>query len=239
MKRIIVFVHLALIISFTAQSQSKLIRWQIEETDPAYGLTLRYLLPLEVLQKMTGPKFKPRTDEKGFGRLLLFIYSAPRYHLAGMAYDSLNEASIFIVGKNSMQTYDRIGNPNKAINRVYENYNFVMKAGKVGLKLNEENGLIDLKAKIETKDGVIQLRSSFNNDPEEKEMYQNIKVNNTSNTGHFSGSESIVPIEIDSVEIQTSGNTWLTELNLPAHPDRIWLNTEFTWDFTFHKNLIK
>ena len=69
------------------------------------------------------------------------------------------------------------------------------------------------------------------------EIIKNTDVNKISITPNglsfFIGDEAFAPIKIESIEINSKGENWISVLNLPSKPDRIWLNTKLTFDFKF------
>ncbi|MFY0654673.1 MAG: hypothetical protein JXQ96_21750 [Cyclobacteriaceae bacterium] len=211
------------------------VRWQIKKEYPAYGLTLGYYLPGEQLQQIVGNDFTPKLDENGNGYLMLFIASAQKYYLDSLGYDSFRIAHILVGVESSLNCPLTIGPRNQHLNAVFEKFNFQIDIGTVELSVKQKSDSVHINAKIDSGQGYIELSSLFINRPDDKEYLESTKVSGkASPNSYFIGDEAYIPIQIDSIEIKSEGNNWISALDLPSKPDDIWLNTDFTWDFTFN-----
>ena len=104
------------------------------------------------------------------------------------------------------------------------------------MNLNYKNDSISLKAHIITLKGKIELDAIFPNKPGELKTMESTVVSATGNPNNiFTGTESYIPINIESIKINSTGQNWITQLKLPAKPDRVGMNDAFVWDFVFMK----
>jgi hypothetical protein len=236
--RLITIVFGLLLFISECNKKSLDVRWQIKKEYPAYGLTLGYYLPGEQLQQIIGNEFIPKLDENGEGYLMLFIASSQQYDLNNLAYDNLRIAHILVGAENSLNCPLTIGAKNQQLNTVFEKFDFQIDIGVVELFVEQRSDSIYINAKIDTQQGYIKLSSSFLNSPGDRVYLESTKVSGTASLrSFFIGDEAYVPIQIESIEIKSKGINWITELNLPHKPDDIWLNIDFSWDFTFAQEI--
>jgi hypothetical protein len=169
---------------------------------------------------------------------MLFITTAKKYYLDSVAYDNLKMAHILVLteGDNTLNAPLSIGMEKQNINEILKDYNFKVEIGKVNIDLNYKNDSISLKAHIITTNGKIELSTIFPNIPGELKTMESTIVSATGNpNSFFTGSESYIPINIESIKIKSTGQNWLSQLKLPAKPDRVGMNDAFVWDFMFMK----
>ena len=217
----------------------KKTRFEIRKDNPAIGLTLAWSLPEAQLQNIIGDKFKPLVKD-GKGILMLFITTAKKYYLDSAAYDNLKMAHILVLteGKNVLNAPLSIGVEKQNLNEVLKRNNFKLEIGKVDMNLNYKNDSISLKAHIITLKGKIELDAIFPNKPGELKTMESTVVSATRNPNNiFTGPESYIPINIESIKINSTGQNWITQLKLPAKPDRVGMNDAFVWDFLFMRKL--
>ena len=215
----------------------KKTRFEIRKDNPAIGLTLVWSLPEAQLQNIIGDKFKPLVKD-GKGILMLFITTAKKYYLDSSAYDNLKMAHILVLTeeKNALNAPLSIGVEKQNLNEVLKRNNFKLEIGKVDMSLNYKNDSISLKAHIITLKGKIELDAIFPNIPGELKTMESTVVSATGNPNNiFTGPESYIPINIESIKINSTGQNWITQLKLPAKPDRVGMNDAFVWDFVFMK----
>ena len=213
----------------------KKTRFEIRKNNAAIGLTLVWSLPKAQLQNIIGDKFKPLVKD-GKGILMLFITTAKKYYLDSVGYDNLKMAHILILteGKNALNAPLSIGVEKQKINDVLKLYNFKIEVGKVNMDLHYKNDSISLKAHIITSKGKIELSAIFPNKPGELKTMESTVVSATRNPNSvFTGPESYIPITIESIKINSTGQNWISQLRLPAKPDRVGMNDTFVWNFMF------
>ncbi len=227
----------ALFISLGFSKHDSNVHFQIRKDNPALGITLAWSLPENQLQKIVGNQFKP-VIKNGKGFLMLFIATAKQYYLDSTAHDNLKLAHIIIPvkGEQTINAPLSIVPEKQKINELLKQYNFKMEIGEIGLNVNYKNDSILIEAQIITPKGTIELSSTFLNKPKELKLIESTKVFATDDSNSFFiGPESYKPVEIKSIEIKSIGKNWISQLNLPLKPDRIWLNVDFSWDFIFTK----
>ena len=228
-----------LFICFGFTKGDKKTRFEIRKDNPAIGLTLGWALPEAELQKIVGDKFKPAVkDGKGF--LMLFITTSKKYYLDDVGYDNLKMAHLIIpvVGKYTINAPLSIGNESQKINEVLKHYDFKIETGNVDMVLTYKTDSISLMANIITSKGKIELNSTFLNKAGEIKTIDSTIVSATANpNSFFTGPESYKPINIGAIKIKSTGQNWITQFNLPAKPDRVWMNDAFVWDFVFMRKL--
>ncbi|MDI1354154.1 MAG: hypothetical protein PSX36_04510 [bacterium] len=226
-----------LFISLGFIKDEKKVRFEIRKDNPAIGLTLVWSLPEVQLQSIIGDKFKPFVKD-GKGVLMLFITTAKKYYLDSVGYDNLKMAHILVLteGKNALNAPLSIGVEKQNLNEVLKRNNFKLEIGKVDMNLNYKNDSISLKAHIITLKGKIELDAIFPNKPGELKTIESTVVSATGNPNNiFTGPESYIPINIESIKINSTGQNWISQLKLPAKPDRIGMNDAFVWNFMFMK----
>ncbi len=112
-----------------------------------------------------------------------------------------------------------------------------METGTADLYVKIINDSISVTARIITAKGKIVLSATFPNKPSEIKNFESTRICATGNpNSFFTGPESYKPVNIASIQMSSEGTNWISQFNLPAKPDRIWLATDFTWDFTFGRN---
>lgn len=90
---------------------------------------------------------------------------------------------------------------------------------------------------IKTFKGCIELKTIVLNEPGPMKTFVSTKITATDRPNRFFvGPESYKAIEVGTFQIKSSGKNWITELKLPAKPDRVWLSVDFSWDFIFSAN---
>ena len=240
MKTKILQIGIALLfICFGFTKDDKKTRFEIRKDNPAIGLTLGWALPEAELQKIVGDKFKPAVkDGKGF--FMLFITTAKKYYINDLAYDNLKMAHLIIpvVGKYTINAPLSIGNETQKINGVLKYYDFKIETGNVDLVLTHKTDSITLMANIITSKGKIELNSTFLNKLGELKHIDSTIVSATANpNSFFTGPESYKPINIETIKISNVGQNWISQFNLSAKPDRVWMNDAFVWDFIFMRKL--
>ena len=231
----IALILLFICLGFT--KDEKKVRFEIRKDNPAIGLTLVWSLPEAQLQNIIGDKFKPLIKD-GKGVLMMFITTAKKYYLDSVDYDNLKMAHILVLteGDNAINAPLSIGVENQNINEILKRYNLKIEIGKVNMDLNYKNDSISLKAHIITSKGKIELSAIFPNKPGELKTMESTVISATGNPNNvFTGPESYVPITIESIKINSTGQNWITQFKLPAKPDRIGMNDSFVWNFVFMK----
>lgn len=214
------------------------VRFEIKKEDPAVGLTLGWILPEEQLQKIVGDQFKPLVKD-GNGFLMLFVASSPKYYLADEQLDTMTIAHIVIPleGTNTINAPLSVVPKEQEISQTLQKYGFKTEFGKIEMNLKTENDSLSVYVKIQTDSGSIIITSTFLNNPGELKNIDSTTVTATNDTTrYFAGPESYVPVQIPSVNIQNSGNNWISKLALTSPPTKVWLNTNFVWDFSFVKS---
>ncbi|MDP3312752.1 hypothetical protein [Lutibacter sp.] len=215
-------------------AQESGVRWQVKNESPAYGITLGYSLPGDQLQAIIGDKFKPHLNEDGNGYLMLFIAISKQYNLDSTSYDTMTIAHILISSQGSLNSPLVIAGENQQINKIFTMYDFKVDIGKIELEVEHKGDSILTEAAITTEEGVVRIKATFLNNPGESVTIESAKVSAPANpTSFFKGGESYRPIQIDSAVIENEGENWITQLNLPSKPDKIWLSVDFVWDFIF------
>lgn len=219
---------------FTKKDDKK-TRFEIRKDNPAIGLTLGWALPEAELQRIVGDKFKPVVkDGKGF--LMLFIASAKKYYVDDIAYDNLKMAHLIIpvFGNHSINAPLSIVNNHNKIHEILKRYNFKIEAGEVDMISTYKGDSISVNVNIKTTYGKIELNSTFLNQPGALKSIDSTIVSATANpNSFFTGPESYKPINIGLIKINSTGQNWISQFNLPAKPDRVWMNDAFVWDFVF------
>lgn len=231
--QLLVITLLFICLGFT--KDEKKVRFEIRKDNPAIGLTLVWSLPEAQLQNIIGDKFKPFVKD-GKGILMLFITTAKKYYLDSVGYDNLKMAHILVLteGNNVLNAPLSIGVEKQNLNEVLKLYNFKIEIGKVNMDLNYKNDSISLKAHIITSKGKIELSAIFPNKPGELKTMESTVVSATGNPNNFfTGPESYIPINIESIKINSTGQNWISQLKLPAKPDRVGMNDAFVWNFMF------
>lgn len=225
-----------LLLTSACYAQVSDIAWQITKESPAYGLTLGYTLPGEQLQKIVGDKFKPQLNADGNGYLMLFLATSKKYKLDSTTYEEMQIAHILIGVEGSLNSPLVITGENQAINSVFLRYGFNTTVGKIELNLTHTGDSIRLIVALSTQEGSIHLDASFLNNPSDWKTIAASKISASNPSSFFGGSETFQSIQIDSIAIKSEGKNWITELDLPAKPDKIRLNTSFSWDFVFSRD---
>ncbi len=229
----ITIILLFICLGFT--KDEKKVGFEIRKDNPAIGLTLVWSLPETQLQNIIGAKFKPFVKD-GKGILMLFVTTAKKYYLDSVGYDNLKMAHILVLteGNNALNAPLSIGVEKQNLNEVLNRYNFKIEIGKVNMDLNYKNDSISLKAQVITSKGKIELSAIFPNKPGELKTMESTVVSATGNPNNFfTGPESYIPINIQSIKINSTGQNWITQLKLPAKPDRVGMNDAFVWNFMF------
>ncbi|MES2800640.1 MAG: hypothetical protein V4638_11530 [Bacteroidota bacterium] len=225
---------LVLTISSIARTQHQPIHWQVSAENPAKGLTLGYLLPKEKLQTIVGDSVKLKLDTNNMGFLMLFIAHAKQYTIDSTSYDNLEIAHILIALENSLTNPFIITENNEHLNQLFARYNFEVESGEIELLMVENGDSLSTIASIITPQGSINFSATCVNIPGDVKTMQGAKITAPSDAHcSFSGDESYRPISIFAAKIENQGINWMSQLKLPENPDRIWLNTEFIWDFKF------
>lgn len=211
------------------------VRFEIRKDNPAVGLTLVWSLPEAQLQSIVGDKFKPLVKE-GKGILMLFITTAKKYQLDSVTYDNLKMAHILVPteGAQTINAPLSIAEEKQPISEILKRYDFKIDLGKVDMDLDYKKDSISLKANIITSKGKIELSAIFPNKPGELKTMESTVVSATGNPDNvFTGPESYIPITIESIKINSTGQNWISQLKLPAKPDRVGMNDAFVWNFMF------
>lgn len=225
---------LVLTLTSFARTQNQPIHWKVTAENPASGLTLGYLLPKEQLQAIVGDSIKLKLDANNMGFLMLFIAHAKKHTIDSSSYDNLEIAHILIALENSLTNPLIITENNEQLNQLFASYNFDVESGEIELLLEENGDSLSTTASITTPQGSINFYATCANIPGDVKTLQGAKITAPSDAHYFfSGDESYRPIPISSAKIESKGINWISQLNLPEKPDRIWLNTEFIWDFKF------
>ena len=236
MKKQFNLVGLAILLFISScNAQKEDVHWQTKMEDSAYGLTLGYSLPGQKLQEIVGDKFKPRIYDNGSGSFMLFIETSKQYNLQNRTFENLQMAHIAIPCQESINCPFTIVSGNQKIGDVYTQFNFNVEKGEVQFQVTEEDDSIFVTTQIITKKGNISIKAGFRNAPGKLKTFDSTKVTASETTSFFIGKESFLPVSIPSAVIDHEGENWISQYNLPSVPDRIWLNTDFVYDFTFTK----
>lgn len=232
----LIFLTFLLMVSTLVRAQDSPVHWQIKAENPAYGLTLGYSLPKNQLQAIVGDSFTPRVDANGNGNLMLFIATAKKYNLDSTSYNNLKIAHILIPLETSLNNPFIISDGNQQLNKLFHAYNFKVDTGKIELLVEHKGDSIFTKAEILTQEGSICITATFANNPGATKTIPSAKINAPAKPkSFFVGDESYRGIPIPAATIESKGKNWISQLNLPAKPDKIWLNVDFIWDFLFMK----
>ncbi len=237
MKNLYLQIPLALFLFISvSHAQESNVRWQIKKDNPAIGLTLGYSLPGEQLQTIVGDKFKPLLNKEGKGYLMLFIATCPKYNLDSTIVDSMQIAHILVNVEGSLNNPLVITGDNQTITKIFSDYNFKTDSGELELSRIQKGDSVFVTAGITTSKGSIRLKAAALNNPGEWKKIEAAKISATADPkSFFTGNEAYRPIQIESAIIESVGENWITQLKLPAKPDKIYLSVDFTWDFTFTK----
>lgn len=211
------------------------VRFEIKREAPAIGLTLGWSLPEAELQKIVDHQCKPLVKD-GMGFLMLFIATSRNYYLNDVRFDNLSLAHIVIPveGKTTINAPLTIAPKDQNINQTLKDFGFKMETGQVNLDMDLHHDSISIQAQITTGSGSITMSTTFLNKPGELKNIDFTTITATNNPdSFFAGSESYTPIPIPSIKMEHTGINWITKLGLTSTPGRVWLNTEFVWDFMF------
>lgn len=125
MKNWIVIFSISIPLLSACVTKESKVRWQIKKENPAYGLTLSYLLPFDQIQKIVGNKFQPAINDEGMGYLNLTIMTSNQYYLGGKSYGDMQEAHILIRTKGSVTVPLSMGVKGQQLNDAFSENNFI------------------------------------------------------------------------------------------------------------------
>jgi hypothetical protein len=230
---LLIFPVIILLLSACVNEETE-TRWEIKKENPVYGLTLRYLLPSDQIQKIVGNKVLPLINDEGMGYLNLTVMTTNQYYIDGQSYDNMKQAHILAPTQNSVTVALTMGAYGQKLNDVFWENNFNRIIGDIDLTVEEENDSLSIKAQLITTTGNITMSAKALNIPGELNSIDSVKVTSAeSPNNYFIGSESSRRIQIDSISISESGENWISSLHLPAKPSQIVLSIYYAWDFMF------
>lgn len=240
MKNLFLLFSVFTLLFLACANEEKETRWEIKKENPVYGLSLNYLLPIDQIQKIVGDKVIPRINDEGMGYLNLTIMTTDQYYLDSINYGNMQEAHI-LVPTEAERTVTQVlsmGVKGQKLNDVLWKNNFNRTLGDIDLSIEEMNDSLSIKALLQTPNGSITLSAKALNNPGELRSVESVKVTSSeSPTNYFIGSESSKRIPIDSVLISETGENWISDLQLPAKPNRITFGIFYTWDFIFTEEI--
>ncbi|RKD90468.1 hypothetical protein [Mangrovibacterium diazotrophicum] len=232
MKQTTQLIAIALLVILTACGQPENVHWQADQQDSAYGLTLGYSLPATKVQEIVGDQFNPIVDKNGNAFLMLFIETAKQYKLQNKTFENMLLAHLAVPCEESINCPFTIAAENQKISQVYKQFNFRIDEGEVDFSVEDQGDSLVIAAQIATANGKISITAKVPNNPGEL-VTMATKVTGSTPNSFFEGKESYRPVKISSAKIKTEGETWLSQFDLKPEPDVMWLNTEFSWDFSF------
>lgn len=219
--------------------EEKETRWEIKKENPVYSLSLRYLLPLDQIQKIVGDKVTPKINDEGMGSLNLTIMSGNQYYIDGVNYGNMQEAHLIIRTEGSVTVSHSMGVKGQKLNDVFGENNFNRILGDINLSVEEKDDSLSIKALLHTADGSISISAKALNKPGELKSIDSIKVTSAENPNHyFFGSEASRGFLVDSISISESEENWISNFNLPTQPNNISFSIYDAWDFVFKEESV-
>jgi len=159
MKNLLLMFPVFILALSACDPDEKEISWEIKKENPAYGLTLNYLLPLDQIQKIVGDKVIPKINEEGMGSLNLTIMSSDQYYIEGMKYGDMQEAHLLVLteGPKSVTMTHSMGVKGQKLNDVFKENNFNRILGDINLSVEEKNDSLRIKALLLTQEVIISM----------------------------------------------------------------------------------
>jgi hypothetical protein len=219
------------------------------ESSPATALTLGWYLPLDYLQKIVGPDFKPKIAKADtLGIMKLVITSGDNYYIEGSDKGPFRSAVLQIevekVGglfkrspKGSMDKYYvcpvTIVSGSLPMAESFHNNGFVHEVSHVSLKVTESDARVNVEANIRSGENSIDARCFFEKLPVDENL-KSMTVNQTRPMyKYFYGTEKVNRYSNGKGRIDHQGTTLLTTLGIQNMPYFFVLDRNVAWSYDF------
>jgi hypothetical protein len=255
MNRLLILMALAFIIGFLSSCDglpgtgSDNADLSVIQKSPATSLTIGWYLPLDYLQKIVGPDFKPKVaKDDSVGLMKLVISSGDRYDVKGSNKGPFRSAILQVevekvkglFKKTPKGNFDNyyicpvtIVSGSLPMAQMYHDNGFVHEVSHVTLDITEKDNRINVEAKIKSGENSILVKCFFEDLPvDEKQM--SMTVNQTRPMyKYFYGDMSCNRYSNGKGRIDAEGTTLLTSLGIQYIPYFFVLDRNATWSYSF------
>lgn len=232
----------------TGGSTNKETDLLLNEDNPATALTIGWYLPLDYLQKIVGPDFKPKTVKADtLGVLKLVITRGEQYVLKGNKHENFNSATLLIevnkpkgLFKSPPKNIDNayvcpvtIISESLPMAKIFHEYGFVTEQSMVSLQVNESDDRINVEAIISSGENKLIARCFFEDLPIDDRSHIMVVNQTRPMYKYFHGHEKYNRYLSGKGRIDAEGNTLLTTLGIQMIPYFFVLDTELLWAYDF------
>lgn len=211
--------------------------------DACEAITLVWNPATSALDDVVGPHYTPAEGPNGQGVFLLFGYDCPRTSVNSITRGSGSGGAALVAIEEPDDTRnisadgwvaapEVVGSSDEQLFDEYDKHEFPVTEGSVSV--GTQTTLTSTQARLifDTPDGQIEASTLVTG--AEEDVSRSISVVGT-DADWFSamhGEEEATRQTTGSATVETSGSTWIDELNLEPTPAEVYYDTGFSWDFT-------
>jgi hypothetical protein len=239
----------AVIISGCGQ-QSKSRSFVISTEQPASALTIGWYVPVHLLEEVVGKNYKPRVvKDDRMSAVMLYIVASEEHSLDGQELGPMECAHLVVPVEKpdglSVEDSGTIGgamacplnivDQSKELGDKYNDFTFATYTGGIELNIEETDDKYQVKAKVETSNGLIEINGLFDKEGETKEVVSAMFSTKSENHNYFYGEEKMTRFMDGKGNLSTSGQNIIDAMNLKGQPYFLRFDRDISWSFDFIK----
>ena len=216
--------------------------WSVAEPVSCTGLTVRWLVPLERLQEIVGPRWAPVHVGDGQGVFGLFAVSCPDSQINGSDTGPAHLGATIVPIRapeapnlDGMTAWAAIPESfgEGPVLALFGRHGFLAVDARVSVDVEEGQETDDASFVIETPESRIEARATLQKETETFAPTHALVGTREGRLGVFTGPERARRQCRGSAEIEASGPSCISRLVLDTSSSRLSLDTNFRWDFRF------
>jgi hypothetical protein len=232
----------------TGKKETAIADLSIAEENPAAALTVGWYLPVNYLQRLIGPDFKPSIlKDDTLGLLKLVITKSDDSRMKGKESIGFQSATLLIevdeprgLFKSPPKDRDHsyvcpviIVSGNIPMAQAYYDHGFVTEQSEVDLKLTKKNDRINVEATIRSGENNFTARCFFEDLPVDEESAVMVVNRNRPMYRYFYGTEKYNRYVNGKGRIDAEGITVVSSLGIQNMPYIFILDTDLSWGYNF------
>lgn len=207
------------------------------------AVTLVWNPSTSALEDVVGPRYTPAEGPNGQGVFLLFGYDCPRTSVNGITRGSGSGGAALVAVEEPDDTRnvtvdgwvaapEVVESSDEQIFDEYEKHEFTVTDGSVSV--GTQTTLTSTQARLifDTPDGRLEASTVVSGSQEDVSRKISVVGTDADWFSAMHGEEEASRQTTGSATVETSGTTWVDELNLDPTPAQVYYDQGFSWNFT-------
>lgn len=208
------------------------------------GVSLVWTPPLEALEEVAGPWTPAEGPLPDRGVFVLFAVECPDTVIDGNATGTVSGGAAIVRIETPEATHgieadgwsavpEHVGDP--AVSQLFRDHGFTVPEGEASVSLERSPAGWRAQMTYATANGTVAADGGVDPQAEERDVEGALVADHADPFSVFHGPESMERRTGHAV-VDSSGETWVSRLDLEATPFSYAVDTDFSWDFTFERD---